>query len=171
MEDYRRIVNSMASNSRAVRQSLDEIAGEYKNMVLQLRAFAKEMDSKYKSQITAPAYGIYSSDFAVPKSENELKERVKNFGDWLKNYTGMIGFMLGTVTPAGSSEEEQLKAKVATSEVGFGRERQFYNMELGGMAGFTEYIRRIVLKNYSLWGNQYVNEIDNEYIKDRKSFV
>lgn len=166
-EDYRRIVNAMAANSKAVRASLEEIAGEYKNMVIQLRAFAQEMESKYKSKIAKPAYDIYSSEYALPKSENELKERLRNFTDWLKNYAGMIGFMAGTITPAGSQEEEQLKAKVATSDVGFGRERQFYNMELGGMAGFTEYIRRIVIKNYSLWGNQYVNEIDNEYVKEK----
>lgn len=76
----------------------------------------------------------------------------------IQDYLGFTGFMSKFTNPFTSNEIKG--PELASPNLMYGN-RLYYQMELGGLLGYTEFFRRIVNNNESIYGNQYYNPIPN----------
>lgn len=91
-------------------------------------------------------------------NRSSLAKPFNNQINQIQDYLGFTGFMSKFTNPFASNE---LKGpELASPSLMYGN-RLYYQMELGGLLGYTEFFRRIVNNNESIYGNQYYNPIPN----------
>ena len=113
------------------------------------------------------------SDYIQIKQANEslYTEYIKNINyslynfsdleDWMQNYTGFLGFAQSTINPfnqAGESREITLQS----SDFQRSSERLYYQQQLGGLMGYTEFYRRLNQSNRRV--EYQINPLPNPYM-------
>jgi len=167
-EDTKRMIMTFEANRAKAVATLTRTSESLNNLIVQMRAYGMEADRKIANkyaEIYKDLYEAYMSEEMKPVYEQSLGNKISEFGNWMQDYLGLIGFMAGSYTTAGFGNKDKIQPMIASSGIAFGQERLYYQKSLGGMFGLTEFYRRINTRDYSTWGNQYINEIPNEYMQ------
>ena len=93
-------------------------------------------------------------------------DRIGKIGKRVQDYLGFVGFMSEFVTPF----EESNKPKLATPRLMSGS-RLYYQKEIGGMLGHTEYLRRFVINYDNIYGSSYENPVPNLFMLQNFSWL
>ena len=105
-----------------------------------------------------------------PILETSMKEQLKTLSEDMADYLGMLGFM-GATAADFSSLEDATRPRIAHASLAYSTERLYYQMELGGLLGRTEYLRRIIPRSQPTYTMDYINPMPNEYFMDNFSWL
>jgi hypothetical protein len=105
-----------------------------------------------------------------PILETSLQQQLKTLSEDMADYLGMLGF-LGASAADYESVEESARPRVAHASLAYSTERLYYQMELGGMFGRTEYLRRIIPRSQPTYTMDYINPMPNEYFSENFSWL
>lgn len=129
-------------------------------------------------RIEQEAYGAYQRSEYLPYPqinynpvlETSLQHQLKTLSEDMADYLGMLGF-LGASAADYESLEESARPRVAHASLAYSTERLYYQMELGGMFGRTEYLRRIIPRSQPTYTMDYINPMPNEYFRENFSWL
>jgi len=93
-----------------------------------------------------PAMELGGLSPGMPVAPGTAKQRLGEAAYRLNELRGLTGFMHGSIKEAltGSQDYSDLQTRIETSDRAYGAERWYWDKELGGIAGLSEVVRRVL---------------------------
>lgn len=124
--------------------------------------------SMFRSQLNKEQ--VLTQSDTVPENLNKSLEYFKRGLEQFQDYLGFAGFMSTITLDNGNNNFYKLDQEWARPEMMTGN-RLYYQKELGGLLGMTEYFRRFKNNFYGTYGSFYYNPIPNELFQDNFDFL
>jgi len=106
-----------------------------------------------------------------PILETSIKGQLEGAAKDLSDYFGMVGFMAHTLAGDDNTKEGIAHPKIAHSGLAYSTERLYYQMQLGGILGQSELLRRVITRTQPTYTMDYINPLENRYFKENFNWL